>query len=294
MHPVWTTRRHRRRISQKISVPRDRNTGEPDFYRLYSFSDESTRKDMRNRIRNVLQLLTVLAALFCLPEISFAEKIMVYSAVYPPYQIDDNGKFTGVNTEIVKAIFHNSGIPFEIKYVPWSRAQKIVGDDSLKNSAIYCLGRNKQREDRYKWVGVYYYQKVNFLTLKNAGVRINSLDDVKKYTTGLVRGDIITQQLKSQGSIGKYEIVSDDILNIRKLFKKRVQTIVTSEIAAKYIAKENGLDPNQIESQYNVETVKFNLALSKKTSDKIWSKLQASLNRLLNNGTIEKILANWR
>ncbi len=252
------------------------------------------RKNIKNRIRNVLQLLTVLAALLCLPEISFAEKIMVYSSVYPPYQIDNNGKFTGVNTEIVKAIFSNAGIPFEIKYVPWSRAQKIVGDDSLKNSAIYCLGRNKQREDRYKWVGVYYYQKVNFLTLKNSGVRINSLDDVKKYTTGLVRGDIITQQLKSQGSIGKYEIVSDDILNIRKLFKKRVQTIVTSEIAAKYIAKENGLDPNQIESQYNVATIKFNLALSKKTSDEIWSKLQASLNRLLNNGTIEKIIENWR
>ena len=71
---------------------------------------------MRNRIKNGLQLLSVLAALFCLPEISFAEKIIVYSAVYPPYQIDDNGKFTGVNTEIVKAVFHNAGIPFGIKY----------------------------------------------------------------------------------------------------------------------------------------------------------------------------------
>ena len=249
---------------------------------------------MRNRIKTGLQLLSVLAALFCLPEISFAEKIIVYSAVYPPYQIDDNGKFTGVNTEIVKAIFHNAGIPFEIKYVPWSRAQKIVGDDSLKNSAIYCLGRNEQREKQYKWVGVYYYQKVNFLTLKNSDVKINSLDDVKKYVTGLVRGDIITEQLKSQGFIGKYEIVSDDILNVRKLFKKRVQTIVTSLIAAKYIAKENGLDPNQIEPQYNVATIKFNLALSKKTSDEIGSKLHASLNVLLDNGTIEKIIDNWR
>ena len=104
----------------------------------------------------------------------------------------------------------------------------------------------------------------------------------------------MTQQLKSQGYIGKYEMVSDDILNVKKLFKKRVQTIVTSVLAAKYIAKENGLDPNQIESQYNVATIKFNLALSKKTSDEIWSKLQASLNRLLNNGTIEKIIENWR
>ena len=252
------------------------------------------RQNMRNRGRNILQLLTVLVALFCLPEISFAEKIVVYAAVYPPYQIDHHGKLTGVNTEIVKAIFHNSGIPFEIKYVPWSRAQKIVGDDSLKNSAIYCLGRNEQREQQYKWVGIYFYQKVSFLTLKNSGVRINSLDDVKKYVTGLVRGDVMTQQLKSQGYIGKYEIVSDDILNTKKLFKKRVQTIVTSLIAAKYIAKENGLEANQIEAQYDVATVGFNLALSKKTSDEIWSKLHVSLNILLENGTIEKIIDNWR
>ena len=169
-----------------------------------------------------------------------------------------------------------------------------MGDDSQKNSAIYCLGRNEQREQKYKWVGVYFYQKVSFLTLKNSGVRINGLDDVKKYMIGLVRGDIMTQQLKSQGYIGKYEIVRDDILNVKKLFKRRVQTIVTSELAAKYIAKENGFDPNQIESQYEVATIGFNLALSRKTSDEIWSKLDASLDILLSNGTIEKIISNWR
>jgi polar amino acid transport system substrate-binding protein len=252
------------------------------------------RQNERSRIKNVRHLLTVLVALFGLPEISFAEKIVVYSALYPPYQIDDNGKLTGVNTEIVKTIFHNSGIPFEIHYVPWARAQKIVGDDSVENTAIYCLGRNDQREQKYKWVGVYFYQKVSFLTLKNSGVRIAGLEDVKKYVIGLVRRDIMTEQLKSQGYIGKYEIVNDDILNIRKLFKKRVQTVVTSVLAARYIAKESGLDPNQIESQYDVATVKFNLALSKNTSDQTWSKLHTSLKMLLDNGTIEKIIDNWR
>jgi len=249
---------------------------------------------VRNRLRTVLHLLTVLVTLFCLPEISFGEKIVVYSAVYPPYQIDDNGKLTGVNTEIVRAIFHNSGIPFEIQYVPWARAQKIVGDDSVDNTAIYCLGRNEQREHQYKWVGVYFYQKVSFLTLKDSGVRINSPEDAKKYMTGLVRGDIMTEQLKSQGYIGKYEIVHNDILNIRKLFKKRVQTVVTSLLAAKYIAKGSGLDPNQIESQYDVATVEFNLALSKKTSNEIWFKLQTSLKTLLEDGTITRIIDNWR
>lgn len=252
------------------------------------------RQNERNRLRTVPHLLTVLVALFCLPEISFADKIVVYSGVYPPYQINDNGKLTGVNTEIVRAIFRDSGIPFEIRYVPWARAQQIVGDDSVENTAIYCLGRNEQREQKYKWVGVYFYQKISFLTLKNSGVRINGLEDVKKYVIGLVRRDIMTDQLTSQGYIGKHEIVHDDILNIRKLFKKRVQTVVTSLPAARYIAKENGLDPNQIESQYDVATVDFNLALSKKTSDEIWSKLQTSLKSLLENGAIQRIIESWR
>jgi len=249
---------------------------------------------MGKEIRNLLVLLTVLVAIFCLPAISVAEKIAVYSSLYPPYQIEHKGKLTGVNTEIVRAIFHDSGVDFEIKYVPWSRAQKYVGDDDHKNSAIYCLGRNKQREQKYKWVGVYYYQTVNFLTLKNSGVRINNFDDVKKYLIGLVRGDFMTEQLRSQGNVIKYEIVHDDILNVKKLFKKRVQAIVTSGLAAKYIAKENGFDPDQIESQYEVATIGFNLALSKKTSDKIWSKLKTSLNKLLNDGTIKRIINNWR
>ncbi len=81
-------------------------------------------------------VLTVLVALFCLPGISSAEKIVVYSAVYPPYQIDHNGKLTGINTEIVRAIFQYSDIPFEIRYVPWSRAQKYVGDDGKRKGHI--------------------------------------------------------------------------------------------------------------------------------------------------------------
>ena len=244
-------------------------------------------------MKNVL-LLSVLGALFCLPGISLAEKITVYSTAYPPYQIDDNGKLTGVNTEIVKAIFRDSGLPFEIKYVPWTRAQKYVGDDSRKNSAIYCLGRNEQREQKYKWVGVYFHQKVSFLSLKNSGVRINSLDDVKKYKIGLVRGDMMTHQLKSQGNVKEHEMVRDDILNIKKLFKGRVQAIVTSELAARYIARENGLDPDEIEVLYDVLTVGFNLALSKKTSDEVYRKLQASLNKLLKDGTVEEIINKWR
>ena len=252
------------------------------------------RPNVKSPTRNLYQFSTFLVALFCLSGISFAEKIIVFSAVYPPYQMVQNGKRTGINTEIVKAIFHYSGIPFEIKYVPWSRAQKIVGDNSLKNAAIYCLGRNKYRESQYKWVGVYYHQKISFLALKNSGIKINDLDDVKKYMIGLVRGDLMTQQLMADGYIGKYEIVSDDILNIRKLFKKRVQTIVTSALAAKYIAKENGLDPDQIESLFDAATFGFNLALSKKVSDEILSKLRASLDLLLENGTIQKIIDNWR
>ena len=109
-----------------------------------------------------------------------------------------------------------------------------------------------------------------------------------------MRGDLITEQLRSQGNVIKYEIVQDDILNVKKLFKKRVQAIVTSELAAKYIAKNNSFDPDLIESQYEVATMGFNLALSRKTSGEICAKLKTSLSTLLSNGTIEKIINRWK
>ncbi len=252
------------------------------------------RENRKNRIGNVRRLVVALMALFCLPGMSFAGKMVVYSAVYPPYQIDDHGKHTGVNTEIVAAIFHHAGIPFEIQYVPWSRAQKIVGEDSVENTAIYSLARNEQREQQYQWVGAYFHQKVGFLALKGSGVRITDLEDVRKYVIGLVRGDSMTEHLMAQGYVGGHEIVNDDILNVRKLYKKRVQTIVTSLPAAKYMAAESGLDPDLLESQYEAATIDFNLALSKKTSDEMLLKLQNSLKTLLENGTIKKIVKKWR
>lgn len=232
----------------------------------------------------VLLLIEVLSA-----------KIKIYTADYPPYQIDDKGKLTGVATEIVQSIFEKAGVECDISYVPWARAQEDVGNRSDANTAIYCLSRTPEREAMYKWVGEYMISKNYFITTKEIKANIKNLDDLKNYNVGLARGDLITETLKKSGKLVKFDEVKDDILNIRKLYEKRVDVIATSDIAAKYIAKQEKLDPSQLVvlSEVPVE-YKYNLALSKNTPDDVLKKLQTSMEELKKNGSIDKIIKKYK
>lgn len=223
-----------------------------------------------------------------------ATDIMIITEEAPPYNYTQDGKITGVSTEMVQAVFKEANIIYAIESYPWARAFNIATEE--KNILIYSILRTPERENMFKWVGEIAPRKSYFYKLKKRkDIIINSLEDAKKYIVGGVRADARTTYLKNNG-FNITEIVSNDESNIRKLNAKRIELMVGNELSFTYLVKLIGFSMDDFEKAFFLEEFSkgdFYMAFSLSTDDKLVQDLKTALDKVKADGTYDKILTKF-
>lgn len=223
--------------------------------------------------------------------------IKIVTEEYPPYNYTDNGKITGLSTDVVKAVLKDVGMDVEITVYPWKRAYDMALNEP--NVLIYSIGRNAQRENLFKWVGVIAPYKVYFFALKErADISIKSLDDAKKYKIGTTIDDAREQYLLSKGfeKGAQIEEVGTNDLNVRKLFGKRIDLVPMPELLGYDLTKRSGFDPSQLIKVFELSEISSEglyFAFSKDTSDEVLNKFRQALDKIKSDGTYDKIQAGY-
>ncbi|MCP3941404.1 MAG: amino acid ABC transporter substrate-binding protein [Desulfobacteraceae bacterium] len=247
------------------------------------------------------KIFSVLWVLFILSIFSFSvygQPIKIVTENFPPYNYEENGKITGVSTEIVRAVLQELNIKVEIKVYPWARTLMVARHD--ENTLIYSIGRNQKRENQYKWIGVIAPADFYLFALKNrVDIKIKILADAKKYQIGTVREDLREQYLISKGFIKGKNIQSTNryLLGFQKLLSKRIDLWSMPELTASYIVKKEGYKPEEIiKKVYRLDEVSsegYYMAFGKKTSDEIVEKFRSALEKIKKNGTHKMILEKY-
>ena len=218
----------------------------------------------------ILQMLL----LFLISHPVYAEMVDVVTEEMPPFNYTKDGVITGFSTEIVKEVLKETGIRASFKSYPWKRAYQMALTNP--STIIYSIGRNPQRENKFKWVGVITPVNIYFYKLKSrTDISFRSLEEAKRFTIGVVREDYTTQFLISQ-KFTNLDTASSYVLNLRKLFEGRVALILVDELTiSSLIRKEAAAGRKYTLSQ--VEKVMFvkaissgmYMAFSKKTPDAV-------------------------
>lgn len=68
-----------------------------------------------------LNILVVLMAVL-MSTTGFTEEIIVVTEYWPPYNYEDQGKVTGLSTEIVRATLEQAKVKGNFGVYPWGRA----------------------------------------------------------------------------------------------------------------------------------------------------------------------------
>lgn len=225
----------------------------------------------------------------------FGMQIQIVADDFPPQNyLDENGKVTGVSTEIVRAVLKELGIEAKINIYPWARAYKIALEQ--ENVLIYTIGRNPKRENLFKWVGHIVDINACLFSLKNRDdITINALDDARKYHIGAVRNDIRTQHLLTLG-FDKLFLVSQNEQILKMLLKNRVDLWLDNELTGYYIMKKNGYIPDEkfkIVHKFLTGMGGY-MAFSKATSDELVEKFTKALEQVKKDGTYKKIMDRYR
>ncbi len=228
----------------------------------------------------------------------YGQVLQIVTEEYPPYNYTENGKVTGLSTEIVEAVLKETGLKGEIKVFPWARAYDMAQKDA--NTLIYSIGRIPDRENLFKWVGVIAPYDVYIFALKERkDIVINSLDDAKKYRLATTIDDAREKYLKKNGFVVGQNIDSGtgNDVNLKKLMAKRVDLWPIAELVAFQLVKNEGKNPDNIlKKAFHIKDLSSDglyMAFSKATPDETVKKFQVGLEKVKANGTFAKIMKKY-
>lgn len=157
--------------------------------------------------------------------------IVLSTEDFYPYTIYD-GKtddFTGIDIEILREIYGRRGYGIKCRNVTFASALRLVGKGHA--DIIPTLIKNDQRAEYMNFSDTYREaNKDIFLTGIGSGVRIDSIEDLEKYTVGIVKGYTYTKILMENNRIRKDISVNEDIL-FTKLLKNQIDAVILNDSA---------------------------------------------------------------
>lgn len=231
------------------------------------------------------------------------EKVKVLTCVEPPYQILEGDKqLTGASVELVQLMLKEAGVDTEIQVLPWARAYHLA--QKKKNVMLFSILRNSPREKLFKWVGILHSFHVYFYRLKDRPeIVVDSLEDAKKYTIGVLKDDSREIFLRTHGFDKQLKEVSLDEQNIKKLFTHRIDLLPSDPFVLAYWLKEINADPvnrekykqNQIEQIYHIEGADGDnyIVMSPQTDDNVVEYFRQALERVKSSPSYRKILSKY-
>ncbi len=242
-----------------------------------------------NRLFSSLLLLIAILAYFH-PQICSANEYKIYTEEYPPYNYTQNGKITGISTDIVREILRRIGHKDEITLTSWSYAYRQTLEKD--NIILFSTTRAPFRENLFKWVGPLVPNNTVLFARSSSGMTIKKLDDAKSVgNIGVYKDDYGELLLKEKG-FTNLRSVQDNKLNLEDLVYGKIDLWIINELTGNQMAREMGLN-NKIKKVFDVQKEFMYLAFSKNTPDAIITQWQQALDEIKSDGTYAQIFSKW-
>lgn len=241
---------------------------------------------------------TILVLLFFSYSIIFSQEIIIYTETFPPYNYVENGKITGVSTEILKEVLKQAGIKYKITVYPWARAYYTALHK--KNSMIYSIIKNEKRKKEFIFCGSLIKTQTAFIKLKSRkDIVIKKFDDFKKYKIGYLNRSAGEYYLKKHCFANIYPTFNPGV-NILELYFKRVDFIIFDIntfyfwITKKYNTTYK-MNPSDFEFVYIIPELSTDLefAFNKDTKPEIIKKCKIALKKIKKSEKYQKILKKY-
>jgi len=219
------------------------------------------------------------------------EQINLLTENFPPYNMAVDGKnfardenIQGIAADIVREMFKRAGIDYTLTLrFPWERVYKMALE--TPGYGAFVMARLPERETLFKWVGPIGPDDWVLLARADSSISLTSLGQAKAYRVGAYKGDAIAEHLATQGL--QPALALRDQTNVDKLQSGEIDLWATGDPAGRYLAKQQGV--TGLKRVLRFDEAQLFLALNKDTAEETVAKLQAALEQMRADGTVEAI-----
>ncbi|SLM32587.1 putative Family 3 extracellular solute-binding protein [Desulfamplus magnetovallimortis] len=245
------------------------------------------KKEIKRLYNSKLFVISIFCIFASIQNIN-ADTINILTGELPPYSYSENGEQYGLGSAIVKEICNRTGAACHIETLPWSRS--VVLSQKQENSIIYPLGRTKEREEKYLWIGPILKDRLVFAVRKSDERTFNSLDDLKDLKIGVILNAPPQKRLQNM-KFSQIDTVIDESINGKKLLKGRIDAWYAAELIMMDAIKKGGLNQDEFKIGFVDMDLVFYIGTSKNMTD-IAIKWQEVLEGIKSDGTYDKIIGN--
>lgn len=219
------------------------------------------------------------------------EKIELLTENFPPYNMAMDGKnfarsenIHGIATDIIREMFQRAGVDYSLTLrFPWERIYKMALE--TPGYGVFVTARLAEREELFKWVGPIGPDDWVLLARSDSDIDVSSLDEAKQYRIGAYKGDAIGEHLLAQGL--EPSLALRDQTNVEKLQSGAIDLWATGDPAGRFLAKQQGV--TGLKRILRFDSAELYLALNKQIPDETVEKLQAALDQMRADGTLDTI-----
>jgi polar amino acid transport system substrate-binding protein len=251
---------------------------------------------MKGFVLSSILSLSIFQALAAMPG------LRIITEEYPPYNYTQGGEFTGLSTEVVRAVLEELDIDAEFEVNEWEMSYRIALSEP--NVLIFSIGRNEERENLFKWVGeITPSERIFLFALKSRvernQIEISDLDSAKDYRIGTTKNDFREQYLVGRGFKVGDQLVRGELVhnNMRNLFWGKVDLVALPELAGFTLARRLGYDPSDLTTVLELSEIPPGanyMAFSKDTPDELVEQFKAALAKIKDDGVYDDIVVKYR
>ncbi len=198
---------------------------------------------------------------------------------------------------MVEAVLKEIKVQGNFQSLPWARAYETT--QNTESTLIYSIGRTKEREKFFKWVGIIAPADYYLFSLLGRNLKFDQLDEAKKYQIGTVNEDVGEQFLVSKGFVKGKNLQSSVKygFNYEKLKLGRVDLWIMGELTAYYLARQAGDDPAKVLAKAHRITELgsdgYYMAFGINTPDALVERFRNGLETVKKNGTFDALKGKW-
>lgn len=220
-----------------------------------------------------------------------AAELRLYTEDYRPFSYLQDGKPSGMAVAVIEALIRRTGETAHIELVPWTRGYHQVRHQA--DSALFSTVRTVQREAEFQWVGPIARGHTRFYTLKDAGLRVASLDDVRQLGTLAIPKQWYSYELLRERNLQNLYGVSTPQDMLRMFRHGRVKLLLANTLTLDGMLAEQGMHAGQLQAQFDLMPNDSYIAFSLKTDPALVARWQQALQQMRQDGSLERIYRHW-
>ncbi|MFP3544736.1 transporter substrate-binding domain-containing protein [Rhizobium sp. SIMBA_035] len=227
----------------------------------------------------------LLLAFLILPAAASAQTVSFTTEDYAPFNYRDGKVIKGATVEQVEKVMADIGVDYTIEMMPWARAYTLA--QSTPMTCVFATAHNGLRDPLFKWVEPLLIDRNILIKAKDSAVTADNLEEAKKYLVGTWREDYTETTLKEKG-FPKLDIASDFNATMRKLLGGRIDMMPISELYFDKLKQDQPLEMVTV-----LSSQPMGIACQKDFPDDLLRKMQASLDKLIADGTQKQIFLKY-